>query len=66
MVARYLRRTYGYRVTLLIGHSRGSIAGCKWLATKTEEKKSVEMFINVSGRYRMDVSEYRALRGFSS
>jgi len=56
VVAEYMKQNYGYDVVMIIGHSRGSICGCKWLCAGSEETKSVRMFVNVSGRYRMDVS----------
>lgn len=56
VVAEYMKRNYGYDVVMVIGHSRGSISGCKWVCSGSEETKSVRMFVNVSGRYRMNVS----------
>ncbi|EAU86091.2 hypothetical protein CC1G_07170 [Coprinopsis cinerea okayama7 len=52
-VADYLKAKYGYSIDLVIGHSRGSIAGFRWLAT-SEDGRKVSAFVNVSGRYRME------------
>lgn len=53
----FLRRTYGYEIDMVVGHSRGSVVGIHWLC-KSEEGKRVSTMVNVSGRYRMDVSSY--------
>lgn len=53
-VVDYLKVTYGYVVDLLVGHSRGSIMAFRWLAT-SEDGRKVSAFVNVSGRYRMEV-----------
>lgn len=49
----FLRRTYGYEIDMVVGHSRGSVVGIHWLC-KSEEGKRVSTMVNVSGRYRMD------------
>lgn len=54
IVVEYLKRTYGYVVDLLVGHSRGSIVSLKWVSS-TEDGKNVSGVVNVSGRYRMEV-----------
>lgn len=54
-VVAYLRSTYGYEVDMVVGHSRGSIAGMHWLCT-AEDGRRVRALVNVSGRYRMHVS----------
>ncbi|GBE84908.1 ectomycorrhiza-regulated esterase [Sparassis latifolia] len=54
VVVDYLTKEYGYIVDLVVGHSRGSVAGLLWLC-KAEESKHVRGFINVSGRYRMKI-----------
>lgn len=59
-VVAYLRSTYGYEVDMVVGHSRGSVAGMHWLCT-SEEGKRVRAFVNVSGRYRMHVSPWFSL-----
>ncbi|KAI0313242.1 ectomycorrhiza-regulated esterase [Amylostereum chailletii] len=53
VVVAYLVREYGYVVDLVVGHSRGSVAGMYWLCT-SEEGRRVGGMVNVSGRYRMD------------
>ncbi|EJC98146.1 ectomycorrhiza-regulated esterase [Fomitiporia mediterranea MF3/22] len=53
VVAQYLQATFGYVVDLVVGHSRGSLVGMRWVAT-TEEGRRVRGFVNVSGRYRME------------
>ncbi|KAK0185723.1 Alpha/Beta hydrolase protein [Armillaria mellea] len=52
VVVDYLAKTFGYRVDLIVGHSRGSVVAIRWLCT-TEVGKKVSGFVNVSGRYRM-------------
>ena len=54
----HLTREYGYVIDLVVGHSRGSVAGLIWLCRyPKEEMGTVRGFVNVSGRYRMSVSE---------
>ena len=53
-VVDYLKVNYGYVVDLLVGHSRGSIMAFRWLST-SEDGRKVSAFVNVSGRYRMEV-----------
>ncbi|KIM24729.1 hypothetical protein M408DRAFT_331689 [Serendipita vermifera MAFF 305830] len=53
VVAEYLKQTYDYNVVVVIGHSRGSIAGCKWVCCGSKETLTVQKFVNVSGRYLM-------------
>ena len=55
LVTSHMTKHFGYIIDLLIGHSRGSIIAMRWLCT-AEEAKSVRGFVNVSGRYRMEVS----------
>ena len=50
----FLKSQYGYVVDLVVGHSRGSIVAFRWMAT-SEDGKGVSAFVNVSGRYRMEV-----------
>ncbi|EIN12490.1 ectomycorrhiza-regulated esterase [Punctularia strigosozonata HHB-11173 SS5] len=52
VVADYLIKEFGYVIDLLVGHSRGSIIGYRWVCT-AEEAKTVRGFVNCSGRYRM-------------
>lgn len=54
-VVAYLQSKYGYKIELVVGHSRGSLVGFRWIST-TEIGRKVPAFINVSGRYRMWVS----------
>jgi pimeloyl-ACP methyl ester carboxylesterase len=54
-VVSYLKATYGYEIELIVGHSRGSLVGLRWVST-TDEGRKVSALINVSGRYRMRVS----------
>jgi len=51
-VADYLQTTYGYVIDMLVGHSRGSIVGFRWICTH-KEGKNVTAYVNISGRYRM-------------
>ncbi|KAF5360838.1 hypothetical protein D9756_004961 [Leucocoprinus leucothites] len=53
-VIAYLKSTYGYEIELVVGHSRGSLVGFRWIST-TEVGRKVPAFVNVSGRYRMRV-----------
>lgn len=53
-VSEYLVATYGYSIALVVGHSRGSVTAMRWLCT-SELGKRVRGFVNVSGRYRMEV-----------
>ncbi|KZT73816.1 alpha/beta-hydrolase [Daedalea quercina L-15889] len=53
-VVQYLTHEYGYVIDLIVGHSRGSVAGMIWLCRyPKEETGSVRGYVNVSGRYRM-------------
>ncbi len=54
VVVAYLTLEYGYKIGLLVGHSRGSIVAMRWMCT-SDEGKHVRGFVNVSGRYKMDV-----------
>ncbi|KAJ3559594.1 hypothetical protein NP233_g11227 [Leucocoprinus birnbaumii] len=54
-VVAYLTSTYGYEIELVVGHSRGSLVGFRWIST-TEVGRKVPAFVNASGRYRMRVS----------
>ena len=35
-VADYLSKHYGYTITTIVGHSRGSIAGFRWMCTSID------------------------------
>ncbi|KAG5637882.1 hypothetical protein H0H81_002845 [Sphagnurus paluster] len=54
VVVDYLKVTYGYVIDLVVGHSRGSLVGLRWVCT-TEEGRNISGLVNVSGRYRMSV-----------
>jgi alpha-beta hydrolase superfamily lysophospholipase len=58
VVVAYLTQEYGYKIDLLVGHSRGSVVAIRWLCT-SDEGKNVGGFVNMAGRYKMDV---RAIR----
>ncbi|KLO05842.1 alpha/beta-hydrolase [Schizopora paradoxa] len=53
VVADYLIQEYGYVIDLVIGHSKGSVAGFRWVCI-SPQAASVRGFVNVSGRYRME------------
>lgn len=55
VVVGYLTTELGYVIDLIIGHSRGSVVAMHWMCVSAEGKH-VRGFVNVSGRYRMDVS----------
>lgn len=55
VVAVFLSTHFGYRVDLVVAHSRGSNAAMHWCST-TDEGRKISAFVNVSGRYRMEVS----------
>ncbi|TFK20412.1 alpha/beta-hydrolase [Coprinopsis marcescibilis] len=52
-VVAYLKSGYGYVIDLVVGHSRGAIAGFHWIAA-SEDGRKASAFVNVSGRYRME------------
>jgi len=52
VVVDYLTKEFGYVIDLVVGHSRGSVAGMLWLC-QADEAKHVRGYVNVSGRYRM-------------
>ena len=54
-VVAFLTSQLGYSIDMLVGHSRGSIVAFKWICT-APEGASLSAFVNVSGRYRMEVS----------
>lgn len=57
LVVEHLKKTYGYVVDLVVGHSRGSIVGFHWIS-QYPDGRSVSAFVNASGRYRMQVSRF--------
>ena len=56
VVVAYLTQEDGYKIDLLVGHSRGSVVAMRWLCT-SDEGKNVGGFVNVSARYKMDVRD---------
>jgi len=52
VVVEYLKSNFGYKIDMLIGHSRGSIVALYWIC-KSEDGRRVSAVVNVSGRYRM-------------
>lgn len=60
VIVAYLASRYGYHVDLVIGHSRGANVGIYWCCM-TEEGRKVSAFVNVSGRYRMEVRCFSVL-----
>ncbi|KAF7299468.1 Peptidase-S9 domain-containing protein [Mycena indigotica] len=50
-VGRFLE-SKGYIITAVVGHSRGSIVGQRWICT-APEARNVTTFVNASARYRM-------------
>ena len=52
VVVKYLKSKYGYVVTMMVSHSRGSTVTMRYLCTY-EDAANVKYFVNVSGRYRM-------------
>jgi uncharacterized protein len=60
----YLTSQFGYKIDLLVGHSRGAVAGIRWMCTE-KEGQDVRGFVNASGRYRMDVSDFANLGNLS-
>lgn len=58
----YLTSQLGYVIDLLVGHSRGSVVGMLWLCKHRDgAAKSVRGYVNVSGRYRMEVGRKWAI-----
>jgi uncharacterized alpha/beta hydrolase family protein len=53
VVVKHLKSKYGYVVTMMVCHSRGSITTMQYLCTHEEDAANVKCFVNVSGRYRM-------------
>jgi len=63
VVVAYLIQEYGYKIDLLVGHSRGSVVAIRWLCT-SDEGKNVGGFVNMAGRYKMDRILQNAERPF--
>jgi len=53
VVVKYLKSKYGYVVTMMVSHSRGSVVAMRYLCTYEGDAANVKYFVNVSGRYRM-------------
>lgn len=58
IVVDYMIKEFGYVVDLIVGHSKGSLSGMRWVCV-SPQASSVRGFVNVSGRYRMEVSALR-------
>jgi uncharacterized protein len=56
VVIGYLKSKFGYKIDTLVGHSRGSVVAFHWIC-KSEDGRRVSAMVNISGRYRMQVSE---------
>ena len=56
VVVEYLKSKFGYKIDMLVGHSRGSIVALHWIC-KSEDGRRVSAMVNVSARYRMPVSD---------
>ena len=54
-VVAYMTNCYGYKVDLILAHSRGSVSSMWWMCTSVEGR-AVKGFVNVSARYQMHVS----------
>jgi len=52
VVVKYLKSKFGYVVTMMVSHSRGSMVTMRYLCT-FEDAANVKYLVNVSGRYRM-------------
>merc|ERR1712093_939166 len=49
-VIAYLEKTYGYKVGLLVGHSKGALASYQYLCQVPDPPR---LYVNLSGRYDM-------------
>lgn len=61
-VVGFLTSQLGYSIDMLVGHSRGALVAYKWICT-APEGASISAFVNVSGRYRMEVRYTLKLSG---
>jgi len=52
VVVEYLKSKFGYKIDMLVGHSRGAVVAFYWIC-KSEDGRHVSAMVNVSGRYRM-------------
>ncbi|KIJ54913.1 hypothetical protein M422DRAFT_24793 [Sphaerobolus stellatus SS14] len=52
-VVKFLHNELGYKVDMVIGHSRGAIVAFKWTCS-TPEGRAISYFVNCSGRHRME------------
>lgn len=56
-VIAYLRNTYGYRIELLVGHSRGALDSFSYLSRHGHTPESeIPYYVSLSARWRMHVS----------
>ncbi|KZT39512.1 hypothetical protein SISSUDRAFT_1045541 [Sistotremastrum suecicum HHB10207 ss-3] len=53
IVGEYLTKQLGYQIAMIVAHSRATFVSSYWICN-SEWAKSVEAFVNVSGRYRMN------------
>lgn len=53
VVVKHLMSTYGYVVTMIVSHSKGSKVAMRYLCTHGDIAADVKCFVNVAGRYRM-------------
>jgi len=65
-VVKHLESKYGYVVTMIVSHSRGSGAAMRYLCTHDEVAANVRWFVNVSGRYRMRVDHEKLYPGLGN
>lgn len=61
VVAYLTSPNYGleYTIYMVVGHSRGSLTGFKWIASRYSgdgPSSTVKMYVNVAARFRMEVS----------
>jgi len=66
VVVKHLESKYGYVVTMIVSHSRGSGAAMRYLCTHDEVAANVRWFVNVSGRYRMRVDHEKLYPGLGN
>ncbi|KAI8994115.1 alpha/beta-hydrolase [Trametes punicea] len=58
VVVEYLTRELGYVIDAIVGHSRGSVVALLWMCKHRDgAAKTVRRYVNVAGRYRMEVHD---------
>jgi len=65
VVVKYLKSKCGYVVTMIVSHSKASMATMRYLCTYEEGAANVKCFVNVSGRYRMKVDHEKLFPGLN-